>query len=139
MARQRSAKPPTAVRICSVPPNPAWRDFHFSSMLTQEEQAFIRYWAEKRNGKKRSLRQFTIGLPLGVIIVFALFANMLSGWHKRADMTLQNNSSLIMVILIAGFGIVVFMTIFSKYHQWDQQEQRYQELLQKANKNDHAA
>lgn len=139
MARQRSAKPPTAVRICSVPLNPAWRDFHFFMMLTQEEQAFVNYWAEKRSQKKRSLRQFTVGLPLGVVIVFALFANMLTGWHKRADMALQNNSSLIMVILIAGFGIVIFMTLFSKYHQWDQHEQRYQELLQKANKKDQAA
>jgi len=108
-------------------------------MLTQEEQAFVNYWAEKRSQKKRSLRQFTVGLPLGVVIVFALFANMLTGWHKRADMALQNNSSLIMVILIAGFGIVIFMTLFSKYHQWDQHEQRYQELLQKANKKDQAA
>jgi len=108
-------------------------------MLTKEEQAFINYWQTNRFKKKRTVRQFTVGLPLGVLIMLALFANMITGWHKRADMALQNNGSLILVILIAAIGIVVFMTVFSMYHQWDQQEQKYQELLQKINKENNAA
>jgi uncharacterized membrane protein YdbT with pleckstrin-like domain len=102
-------------------------------MLTQEEKKFVEYWSVQRDKKKRSLRQVTVGLPLGVMIAVALLANIVTGWHKRADMALQNSGSLILVILIAIIGIVVFMTIFSLRHQWDQQEQRYQELLLKSN------
>ena len=107
-------------------------------MLTPEEKTFLEFWAVRRVQKKKSLRQFTIGLPLGVMILAALFVNILSGWHKGAAMVLQNNSSLIMVILIATVAIVIFMTIFSHKHEWDQHEQRYQELLQKQNQTDSA-
>ena len=108
-------------------------------MLTPEEKTFMEFWAVRRVQKKKSLRQFTIGLPLGVLILATLFVNILSGWHKGAAMVLQNNSSLIMVILIATVAIVIFMTIFSHKHEWDQHEQRYQELLQKQNQTDSAA
>lgn len=108
-------------------------------MLTPEEKSFIEFWAVRREQKKRSLRQFTIGLPLGVMILAALFVNVISGWHRRAAMALQNNSSLILVILIATVAIVIFMTVFSQKHEWDQHEQRYQELLQKQNQPDSAA
>jgi hypothetical protein len=108
-------------------------------MLTPEEKAFVEFWSVRRTEKKRSLRQFTIGLPLGVMIVLALFINLISGWHKRAAMALQNNASLIVVIIIAAIAIVVFMTIFSKNHEWDQNEIRYQELLHKQKESDSAA
>jgi hypothetical protein len=100
-------------------------------MLTQEEQSFLDYWAEQRLRKKKTLKQFSIGLPLGVMIVLALFVNVIAGWHKKAVMVLQGNGSIIITVLVAAVGIVVFMTIFSRHHQWDMYEQRYQELLQK--------
>ena len=100
-------------------------------MLTPEEQSFLEYWAEQRLRKKRSLKNFSIGLPLGVMIVLALFVNVLVGWHKKAAMVLQGHSSIIITVVVAAVGIVVFMTIFSRNHQWDMYEQRYQELLQK--------
>lgn len=108
-------------------------------MLTPEEKAFIEFWAVRRTEKKKSLRQFTIGLPLGVMIVLALFLNVITGWHKRAAMALQNSASLIFVILIAAVAIVVFMTVFARKHEWDQQEIRYQELLNKQKESDSAA
>jgi membrane protein YdbS with pleckstrin-like domain len=100
-------------------------------MLTQEEQSFLDYWAQQRLQKKKSLKQFSIGLPLGVMIVLALFVNVLVGWHKKAAMVLQGHGSIIITVVVAAVGIVVFMTIFSRNHQWDMYEQRYQELLQK--------
>lgn len=100
-------------------------------MLTQEEQSFLDYWAEQRLRKKKTLKQFSIGLPMGVMIVLALFINILAGWHKQAAMVLQTHGSIIITVVVAAVGIVVFMTIFSRNHQWDMNEQRYQELLQK--------
>ena len=101
-------------------------------MLSQQEKDFLRYWEENRLTKKRFLRQFSIGLPLGVLIVVAIFLNLLSGWYKKADMEIRSNSSLMPVIIIALVFIVVFITIFSSRHKWEQNEQRYKELRQKA-------
>ncbi|HZH96908.1 MAG TPA: hypothetical protein VEY06_13540 [Flavisolibacter sp.] len=101
-------------------------------MLTTDEKDFIRYWALNRSRKKKSLWQYSIGLPMGVLVILALFANIISGWHKRAQMELQSSSSsMILTIVIAAISIVIFITVFSIRHKWDQHEQRYQELLLK--------
>ena len=105
-------------------------------MLSQQEKDFLNYWEANRLHKKRFLRQFSIGLPLGVLIVTAIFLNLLSGWYKRADMEVRSNSSLIPVIIVALVLTVVFVAIFSSRHKWDQNEQRYMELRKKeANEN----
>jgi NhaP-type Na+/H+ or K+/H+ antiporter len=100
-------------------------------MLTQEDESFIRYWSEQRLRKKQFLRKTSFGFPLGVFIVLATMISLFSGWYKKADMVLHEYSSLIIMILIAGFGIVAFITIFSAQHKWDQNELHYQELLRK--------
>ena len=100
-------------------------------MVTQKEEDFIRYWEQERLRKKQFLRKFSIGLPMGALFAVALFINFLSGWYKKADMELRSNSSVIIVVLIAVIAIVVFFTIFSARHQWDQNELHYQELLKK--------
>jgi membrane protein YdbS with pleckstrin-like domain len=99
------------------------------TMLTKNEEDFIRYWSSQRQRKKQFLRKLSIGLPLGVIIVGAVIINFLSGWYIEADKDIRSNGSVIIVVLIAGIGIVVFITIFSARHKWDQNEQHYQELL----------
>src|SRR4051794_25316484 len=103
-------------------------------MLTPEEENFVRYWADQRLRKKQFLRKVSIGLPMAVLIVVALIVNFLSGWYKRADMELRSNSSVIIVVLIASIAIVLFITIFSAHHKWDQNELYYQELLAKSKK-----
>jgi heme/copper-type cytochrome/quinol oxidase subunit 4 len=108
-------------------------------MITEEEKAFMDYWTVQRAKKKSSLRRFTVGFPLAVMILVVLFANIISGWHKRAAMIIQSNGSIILMVIIAAVGIVVFMTYFSGKHEWDQNEQRYQELLQKQMNNSNAA
>ncbi|HVE61859.1 MAG TPA: hypothetical protein VNA26_08570 [Chitinophagaceae bacterium] len=84
------------------------------------------------------MKQFTIGLPLGVMIIVALFVNIATGWHKQATATLKSNTSLILVVLVASVAIVVFMTIFSMRYKWEQHEQRYKELLSQQDEPDAA-
>ena len=100
-------------------------------MLSKKEIDFIHYWEANRLAKKKFLRQFSIGLPLGVGIVVLFFINLLSGWYQKADMVLRSNSSLIIVILIASVGIAIFMAIFSSRHRWEQNEKQYLELKAK--------
>jgi predicted nucleic acid-binding Zn ribbon protein len=102
-------------------------------MLSEEENAFIDYWEQNRNKKKRLIWQLAGGLPLAVLIAAGIFVNFFSGWYTRAAMQIRSNSSEILVILIALILIVVFVVIFSGKHKWDMNEQRYKELKQKKN------
>jgi sterol desaturase/sphingolipid hydroxylase (fatty acid hydroxylase superfamily) len=107
-------------------------------MLTEEETRFVEYWEANRLRRKRFFRQLAIGLPLGVLLVIAIFVSFLSGWHKQADIELRSQSqsqpdysSIILVLVIAALLIVVFTAVFSARHKWDMYEQRYRELLAK--------
>ena len=102
-------------------------------MLTTEEKDFIEYWERNRLKQKRLVKQFLIGLPLGVLFAILIFVNFLSGWYKRADMIIRSQGSLILVVLVAIILIVIFVSIFSVRHKWDINEQRYRELLSKKN------
>jgi uncharacterized membrane protein len=101
-------------------------------MLSQQEKDFLHYWEANRLNKKRFLRQFSIGLPVGVLIVVLVFVNLLSGWYKKAEMQLRSNSSLILVVIVALLVTAAFIAIFSSKHKWEQNEQRYEELKRKA-------
>jgi hypothetical protein len=98
-------------------------------MLTQNEKNFIVYWERNRVRKKKVLKQLSVGLPLGVLLVSAICINFFSGWDKRAQMIINTDPSLILVIIVASLLIVVFIAIFSARHNWDLNEQRYKELL----------
>jgi FtsH-binding integral membrane protein len=98
-------------------------------MLSQNEKDFVDYWEHNRIRKKKVLKQLYVGLPLGVLIVAAIFINFFSGWDKRAQMIINTDPSLILVVIIASLLIVVFIAIFSVRHNWDLNEQRYKELL----------
>jgi membrane protein YdbS with pleckstrin-like domain len=101
-------------------------------MLTKEESNFIEYWEQNRLHKKQVWRQLSIGLPLAVLLVTAIFVNFFSGWYKRAEMTMnREDSSLVLILLVAALLIVVFVVVFSVRHKWDMHEQRYRELLAK--------
>ena len=105
-------------------------------MLTEEEEKFLSYWQQERQQKKRFLRKFSIGLPLGVLVAVLVLVNLSSGWYQRATMQLNRDVSVVPVILFAVVAIVVFITIFSAHHKWDRNETMYQELLQKKESED---
>jgi fatty acid desaturase len=98
-------------------------------MLTKEEEEFITYWKTQRHRKQRT--GFSIGLKLALLIVAALFINILTGWHKQAAAALSSDYSTLLVIVIAAIAIVFFMMHFASRYQWEQREQRYNELLAK--------
>ena len=97
-------------------------------MLTTEEERFIEYWKHRRLHKGAG---FTAGWPVGIVVVLALFINIVTGWHKKALMVLRANTSMVLLVLLAAVAIVVFFTVFSSRYQREQKEQRYQELLAK--------
>ena len=99
-------------------------------MLTGEEKAFIEYWEANRLSKKKVLRQLYAGLPFATLLIISIVAVTFSGWYRDADKVLKSEEkSIILVLLVAVLGIVVFIVIFSARHRWDINEQRYRELL----------
>jgi len=105
-------------------------------MLTSEEKRFIDYWQHNRILKKRVLKQLSVGLPVSVLFVVAIFVNFISGWDKRAQMVINTDPSVIIVVIIAALLIVIFIVIFSVRHRWDLNEQRYRELLSRREANE---
>lgn len=104
-------------------------------MLTEDERKFIDYWEHNRISKKRVLKQLYVGLPLGVVLAIAIFINFFSGWDKHAQLLINTDPSIVIVLIIALLLIVIFIVIFSARHQWDLNEQRYRELRARENNN----
>jgi hypothetical protein len=98
-------------------------------MLSKEEDLFIIYWEKNRLRRKKTMRQFLLGIPAGLLIVVPIVINFSSGWYRRATMEANSEDFNPMVLFIALLLIVGFTAIFWQKHQWDQFEQRYRELL----------
>jgi len=103
-------------------------------MLTTQEKDFIRYWEKHRSRQKKIVRQFLVGIPIGLLFVIPIVINFSSGWYKRADMEANTQDFNPMVLLVALLLIVGFTAIFYQRHKWDQYEQRYRELLNRQSK-----
>lgn len=103
-------------------------------MLTDKEQAFLKYWEENRFKEKSILKQFFPGLPIGLALGAAILLLLDSGWYVRADMVAFSESSPI-VIFIGIAAIVAFTGFFYKRFRWEMNEQAYQELKIKSEKN----
>jgi glycopeptide antibiotics resistance protein len=100
-------------------------------MLSDEDEAFIIYWQANRDKQKRTFRQFLLGIPLALLFVILISVSFFSGWYKRAAMISNTSDFNPSVFLLAMLLIVVFIAIFSQKFKWEQQEQRYIELLAK--------
>jgi uncharacterized membrane protein len=98
-------------------------------MLTEEEKNFIGYWERNRAEQKKTVRQFIIGIPIGLLFTIPICINFFSGWYKRAAMVRNTDDFNPLVLIIAMLLIVAFIAIFSKRHQWEMHEQKYRELL----------
>ncbi len=102
-------------------------------MLSEDQKKFIEYWANNREREKKTFRQFAAGLPIGCALAAAILVSIFSGWDKRADASI--NSSLNPSVLVIALAIiVVFVAIFHKKHQWDQNEEEYRILCRKKEK-----
>lgn len=103
---------------------------HLPAMLSEKEKAFLVYWAANRDRQKKLLYQLGVGLPFGLLLGAVILTNFFSGWYKRAEM-IANSQFNPVVLYVAVLIIAVFVAVFSKKFQWDQQELRYRELLHK--------
>jgi membrane protein YdbS with pleckstrin-like domain len=95
-------------------------------MLTQQEKDFIDYWERNRDRQKKLIRQFLVGIPVGLLFAVPIIICFASGWFHRAMMVITAEGGAILLALVV---IVVFIAIFSQQSKWDQLNQRYLELI----------
>ncbi|HEY4289804.1 MAG TPA: hypothetical protein VGN00_22040 [Puia sp.] len=98
-------------------------------MLSKEENDFIGYWEKNRLRQKKVVRQFLVGIPVGLLIVVPTVISFTSGWYKRAEMEANSADFNPMVLFVALLLIVAFTAIFYQRWRWEQYDQRYQELV----------
>ena len=99
--------------------------------MTEDEKKFMAWWELNRDKQKKLVRQWFVGLPIGLIFVIPIIINLSSGWYKRADMEVNSQQTSPIVLLVAMIVIISFMAVFYKRHQWDMDEQRYKEMKAK--------
>ena len=58
--------------------------------MTEDEKKFMAWWEINRDKQKKLVRQWFIGLPIGLIFVIPIIINLSSGWYKRADMEVNS-------------------------------------------------
>lgn len=96
-------------------------------MLTQEEENFVLFWEKNKEKERSFFKQISFGLPLGLLIGVAILLNFISGWYTRATMV-ANGESTPLVLIIAIIIIAFFCSIFYTRHRWEMNDQKYQEL-----------
>lgn len=106
-------------------------------MLTEKETAFLKYWEANRERQKKFMYQLLVGLPVGLLLGALITFNFYSGWYKRATM-IANSQFNPVVLIVAVLIIAVFVAVFSKKFQWEQSQQKYQELVAKKAKQEAA-
>ncbi len=95
-------------------------------MLTEEEKEFITFWEEYGDKQKKISYQITSGLPFGLAFALpVLVALLFHNWYKR--MSYISNSQVV-VVFITVMIIALFISIFRKKFQWEQNDQLYKEL-----------
>src|SRR5436190_3104425 len=99
--------------------------------MTEDEKKFMAWWELNRDKQKKLVRQWFVGLPIGLIFVIPIVVNLSSGWYKRADMEVNSQQLNPIVLLVAMIVIISFVAVFYKRHQWDMDEQRYKEMKAK--------
>lgn len=90
-------------------------------MLTEEEQAFLAYWEQKRRERPNLFQRFLKGIGYGItfslpIILFFLFA-----WSKVLQITRQE-----LITILIGIGLIASVVALIKTQfDWERKEERY--------------
>jgi hypothetical protein len=102
-------------------------------MLTPEEEKFLKFWGENRNKVQTGIRQYRVGLSIGLVFGIGIIINLTSGWYSRANMVANSQST--PIVLLTGILIIsIFCSYFYRQFRREANEQRYKELIFKKEK-----
>lgn len=103
-------------------------------MISDDEKRFMEYWKQNRTRLSRWYIQLLSGLPWGLLVFgLPLLVNVLAGktWYTRLPFI---GGGEMLTILFASSGMVVFYALFRKRFIWERNEERFQELQHRMNK-----
>lgn len=103
-------------------------------MLTDKENEFISWWELHGRHQKKSIRQWITGSPLAigtsVSIILLVVISRQFGWFRRANTNLNSEASTVVImIILALIGFILFSSYFTSKHRRDINEQYYRELI----------
>lgn len=107
-------------------------------MLTDKDKKFITRWEAVREQESSTYAKLMNGLPMAVLfslpILFFIAAVyfFFPAWYTRVSNRLSGS---LVTILIALIGCIIFFAYFRMHYKWEMNEQLYQELKIKENKN----
>ncbi len=99
-----------------------------------DDEEFLLFWSKNSKKQKSSTRAFLLGLSSGIAIGVLVIIVIFSGWYQRATMVANSKMS-ITVLFLAITGISIFLAFIYQKFRWEMQDQRYQEIMAKKNKN----
>jgi uncharacterized membrane protein YbjE (DUF340 family) len=103
-------------------------------MLTEKEKEFINWWELHGQHQKKSIRQWITASPMAigtsVSIILLVVISRQFGWFRRANTNLNSEaSSVVLIIILALIGFILFSSYFTSKHRRDINEQYYRELI----------
>lgn len=107
-------------------------------MITQKESAFITHWEQVREAESRFSRKLLSGLPMALLFSLPILLSIggvrlfMGEFDMRISKALQGST--IVVVLIAVLCIAFFFAYFRMHLRWEQNEQLYQSLKLRQNK-----
>ena len=107
-------------------------------MLSQKEIEFVNHWKTVRVEHSSFSSKMKRGLPMAILfsmpIIFSIAAVYFFSpeWYTKVG---QKASSSFSPIFIAVFICILFFAYFRMHFKWEMNEQLYQELIARENKN----
>lgn len=106
-------------------------------MITEKDEAFLRYWERNRDSESTFVSKITRGLPMALmftapVILFVLTVKIfIPDWYMKVSGAMPGA---FVTIVIALLVIVIFFSFFRMQYKWEMNEQLYNELKHKSTK-----
>ena len=103
-------------------------------MITEKEEEFLQYWEENREIENTFARKFLGGLPMAllfslpIILFIAVIKIFFPDWYMKIS---GIATGMLLPVVLAIFGVVVFFAYFRMQYKWENNEQLYKELRSK--------
>lgn len=106
-------------------------------MLSEKDKEFISYWEQAREARKSFAAKLTSGLPMAalfsvpILLFIAVIYLFFPEWYTKVSAKMPGSVSTIVVAVII---CMFFFSYFRMQYKWEMNEQLYQELKNKENK-----
>ena len=106
-------------------------------MLSEKDKEFITYWEKVRDIRKSFSVKLTSGLPMAalfcvpILVFITVIYLFFPEWYTKVSARMPGSVS---TIVIAVIICMFFFSYFRMQYKWEMNEQLYQELKNKENK-----